>query len=111
MRIYKLEGRGVRSVVLAIVIVGVGVFVVASALTLLIVLGAVATVIGAGVVLYRRLTGRAVPAMPPAYRRKGLDPSLEVFPDEVVVMPEENRPPAAPPPHRAGVNATTSGKR
>ena len=73
----------------ATIAVGAAVLVVGGALvvvgaTLLLATAAVAAVAGTGVVLYRRLTGRAPrptpPAMPP---RPGLDPRLEVFaPDD-----------------------------
>ncbi len=92
MRVYKLEGRGIRGTILGVIIVGVGVLIVASALTLLIILGAAATLIAAGVILYRRLTGRPVPGVPPSFRRRGLDPAMEVFATEVEVRPAEREP-------------------
>jgi hypothetical protein len=92
MREYKLEGHGVRGAVLGVVIVGIGVLVVASALTLLIILGAAATIIGAGVILYRRLTGRRAPGVPEGFRRRGLDPSMEVFAPDIEVRPIDTEP-------------------
>lgn len=100
MRIYKLEGGGgAKGAALAIVIVGVGVLVVAFGLALLLVLGTVGAAIGAGVILYRRLTGRTTPRVRGADATARLDPTLEVFASDAVITdrPVRELPDSLPP--------------
>ena len=86
MRVYKLEGGGgAKGAGLAIAIVGVGALVVAFGLALLLVLGTVGAVVGAGVILYRRLTGRAMPSVYSGRATAQVDPSLEVFAPDAVI--------------------------
>ena len=86
LRIYKLEGGGgAKGAGLAIAIVGVGVLVVVFGLALLLVLGTVGAVIGAGVVLYRRLTGQTAPRLRGARAATPVDPTLEVFAPDAVI--------------------------
>ena len=98
-RIYKLEGGGAKGAALAIVIVGVGVLVVAFGLALLVVLGTVGAALGAGVILYRRLTGRSTPLVRGAAASARPDPGLEVFaPDAVIADRPLRDPPDVLPP-------------
>ena len=86
MRVYKLEGGGgAKGAGLAIAIVGIGVLVVGFGLALLLVLGTVGAVIGAGVVLYRRLTGQSMPSVRGTTATARVDPSLEVFAPDAVI--------------------------
>lgn len=86
MRIYKLDGGGgAKGAGLAIAIVGVGVLVVAFGLALLLVLGTVGAVIGAGVLLYHRITGRTVPSIRGTRATTQVDPTLEVFAPDAVI--------------------------
>jgi hypothetical protein len=86
MRVYKLEGGGgAKGAGLAIAIVGIGLLIVGFSLALLLVLGTVGAVIGAGVVLYRRLTGGTMPGIPGARATAQVDPSLEVFAPDAVI--------------------------
>jgi len=99
MRIYKLEGGGgAKGAGLAIAIVGVGVLVVVFGLALLLVLGTVGAVIGAGVVLYRRLTGQPAPSLRGARATAQGDPTLEVYaPDAVITDRAVRELPDSPP--------------
>ena len=86
MRVYKLEGGGgAKGAGLAIAIVGLGVLVVGFGLALLLVLGTVGALIGTGVMLYRRLTGRSVPIIRGARATAQVDQSLEVFAPDAVI--------------------------
>ena len=79
----------------AVLLLMIGGAIVLSGLALLLALGTVAATVGAAVVLFRRITGRASPALS-ARRAPGLDRSLEVFPPEpATVRPLE---PGTPPP-------------
>ena len=83
---------GTIAVATGVIVVG-GALVVVGA-TLLLALGVVAGAAGAGVVAWRRLTGRSgAPPAEPLARVRPLDPSLEVFPES---QPEVKRlPPSA----------------
>jgi hypothetical protein len=70
------------TIALAAVALALGAIFVAFGIVLLLGLAAVGTVVGAGVLVFRRLTGR-VPGRPDGPRfDTGLDPSLEVFPGQ-----------------------------
>lgn len=81
-REFKLNVRNrVGVFVLAAVAVAIGATVLAFGLLVLVGLAGTALVVGAGVALYQKLTGRLPGRFNPARRRRsGLDPSLEVFP-------------------------------
>jgi hypothetical protein len=98
-RIYKLETGGVKGVVLATVLVGVGALIIAFGLALLLALATAGAVIGAGVVLFRRLTGRSVLGLGRPRAETGLDPSLEVFSENAVIDDRSRhvRPESLPP--------------
>ena len=85
IRIYELRASGGRGIALAAVMVGLGVVFVGFGVALLVVLGSVAAVVGAGVLLARRLMGRSVPSLDGTRRRPDLDPSLEIAADGAVV--------------------------
>jgi hypothetical protein len=86
MRIYKLEGGGgAKGVVVAVLVVGAGLVIVTFGLMLLLALGAAAAVVGSGVLLYRRLTGRSPLGVPASARSTRPDRGLEVFVDDAVV--------------------------
>ena len=83
IRIYKLDGpTGPKGVVLGVLLLGVGAVIVTAGLALLIVIALAGAALGAGVILYRRLTGKPIPGLPRADPRHRLDPNLEVFAPE-----------------------------
>ncbi|HSJ63365.1 MAG TPA: hypothetical protein VK922_05585 [Gemmatimonadaceae bacterium] len=86
------------AVALAIAFVALGGIFVAFGLVLLVILAAAGTLIGAGVMVYHRLTGRWPRAVRPADAPQGtLDPSLEVFPGpRDAVRHNDQLPPRAP---------------
>jgi hypothetical protein len=83
IRIYSLNARSrPAAIALAAAAIAVGAVFVAFGVFLLLGLAAVGTVVGAGVLLFRALTGRTprrihVPPIDPE-----LDPTLEVFPTQ-----------------------------
>lgn len=89
VRVYQLgSGKGgpgsrARTIALVTVALAVGAFLLAFALMFLLALAAAGTVIGAGMMLYRRLTGRGRHEIGRGQSSDDvvLDPSLEVFPD------------------------------
>jgi hypothetical protein len=88
IRMYSLDvkSRAAR-IALAAAALAVGAVFVAFGIFLLLGLAAVGIVVGAGVLLFRRLTGRS-PAFIQAPRVDAeLDPSLEVFPTQSVEPP------------------------
>ena len=100
IRIYKLEGGGgAKGAALAVVIVGVGVLLVGVGLALLVALGTAGALIGAGVMVYRRLTGQSVSALRGSRASARLDPALEVFADDALIDDRRVRePPDSLPP-------------
>ena len=89
VRVYQLQSGGdgprnrAKTIALITVALAVGAFLLAFALMLLLALAAAGTVIGAGVLIYRRLMGRRQPELGRGIRADDptLDPSMEVFPD------------------------------
>jgi Flp pilus assembly protein TadB len=83
MRVYRFGTKN-RAATIALIAAALaaGAVLIAFGLVLLLALAAAATVIGAGTVLYYRLTGRR-PAFQRFQTRERLDPSLEVFPDQL----------------------------
>src|SRR5919202_3206496 len=77
----NIRGRAAAIALGGVALVVGGVLLVLGAALLLGVLAA-GTVLGAGVLAYRRLTGRHWPTPRKASPRRGLDPALEVFPDD-----------------------------
>jgi hypothetical protein len=101
IRIYKLEGGGgAKGAALAVVIVGAGVLLVGVGLALLLALGTAGALIGAGVMVYRRLMGQSRVALPHSGAKARLDPALEVFAEDVVIDGRRrlDEPPEALPP-------------
>jgi hypothetical protein len=90
----RLYGFGVRSrpaaVALAVAALALGAVFVAFGIFLLLGLAAVGTIVGAGVLAFRALTGRGTGHPRPPMKDLDLDPSLEVFPSQS----------AQPPPHK-----------
>ena len=83
IRIYGLEVRSrPAAIALAAAAVAVGAVFVAFGIVLLLGLAAVGTVLGAGVLAFRGLTGRGAGRVHPR-RQVDLDPTLEVFPTDV----------------------------
>ncbi|MDQ3995946.1 MAG: hypothetical protein M3303_02895 [Gemmatimonadota bacterium] len=82
----RIYGLGVRSrpaaIALAAAAVAVGAVFLAFGIVLLLGLAAVGTVLGAGVLVFRTLTGRGADRLHPR-REVDLDPTLEVFPTDV----------------------------
>lgn len=82
-RVIHIQGTGRAGALAlgaAVVVVG-GVLVVVGA-TILVGLGVVGAAAGAGIVAWRRLTGRGRPStIEPLARGRPLDPGLEVFPE------------------------------
>ena len=79
----RLEsGRGAPRTWVAVLLIGVGIVVVLSGLALLLTIGAAAAVIGGGVMLFRRLTGRVLPRSHRAQVRDTLElePDFEILP-------------------------------
>jgi hypothetical protein len=100
IRIHRLEGGGgVKGAAVAVVIVGAGILLVGVGLALLLALATAGALIGAGVMVYRRLTGQSAAALRGARASSRLDPSLEVFAEDVVIdgrrldQPPESLPP------------------
>jgi len=82
VRVYRLGTRNrLATIALIAAALAIGAVLVAFGLMLLLSLAAAATVVGAGTVLYYRLTGRR-PRLLRAEPHDKLDPSLEVFPDD-----------------------------
>ena len=81
VRVYRLGTRN-RAATIALVVaaLAIGAVLIAFGLMLLLALAAAATVVGAGTVLYYRLTGRK-PQLLRTEPQEKLDPSQEVFPD------------------------------
>jgi hypothetical protein len=73
----RLGPAGIGAAVLLLMMGGA---IVLSGLALLLALAVAGTAIGAGVVLFRRLTGRSGRVVHSRRQAKGLDPALEVFP-------------------------------
>jgi hypothetical protein len=91
IRIYSLNARSrPAAIALAVAAVAVGAVFVTFGVFLLLGLAAVGTVVGAGVLLFRALTGRAPRRIHAPPTDAELDPSLEVFPGQA----------AEPPPHK-----------
>jgi hypothetical protein len=81
LRIYGISTRNrPAAIALGALALGVGAIFLAFGIVLLLGLAAVGTLVGAGVVLYRAVTGRRVDRLRPPPTE--LDPSLEVFPAE-----------------------------
>jgi hypothetical protein len=100
IRIYKLEGgSAAKSATLGFVVIGLGLLLLGIGLTLLIAAALVGAAIGGGVMLYRRLTGQPVIRAVGPRGNAGLDPSLEVFAEDVRIDGREVRePPESLPP-------------
>jgi hypothetical protein len=100
IRIYKLDGgSGAKSATLGVVVIGLGLLLLGIGLTLLIAVALVGAVIGGGVMLYRRLTGQPLIRVARPQGNAGLDPSLEVFAEDVRIDGREVRdPPESLPP-------------
>jgi len=82
VRVYRLGTKNrAATVALIAAALAIGAVLIAFGLMLLLALAAAATVIGAGTVLYSRLTGRR-PRLLRTEPREQLDPRLEVFPDD-----------------------------
>jgi hypothetical protein len=92
IRIYSLNLRSrPAAIALAAAALAVGAVFVAFGIFLLIGLAAVGTVVGAGVLLFRSLTGRGTGRLHRPSADLELDPSLEVFPaDTAARQPPHN---------------------
>ncbi|MFN2564365.1 MAG: hypothetical protein ABR499_05055 [Gemmatimonadaceae bacterium] len=83
IRIYGLNAPSrPAAIALAAAALAVGAVFVAFGIVLLLGVAAIGTVVGAGVVVFRRLTGRGSVRIPAARFDTELDPSLEVFPEQ-----------------------------
>ena len=83
IRIYRVGPKNrLATTALIAAALAVGAVLIAFGLMLLLGLAAAGVVIGSGVMIYHRLTGRA-PAMQRWQERQMLDPSLEVFPEQL----------------------------
>jgi hypothetical protein len=92
IRIYSLNTRSRPArIALAVAALAVGAVFVAFGVFLMLGLAAVGTVVGAGVLLFRVLTGRTSRRIHAPPIDPELDPSLEVFPEPSA---------AEPPPHK-----------
>jgi hypothetical protein len=92
IRIYGLSVRSrPAAIALAAAALAVGAVFVAFGIFLLLGLAAVGTVVGAGVLAFRALTGRGAGHLPSPPTDLDLDPSREVFPVDTA---------AEPPPHK-----------
>jgi hypothetical protein len=81
IRVYRLNVRsGPAAIALAAVALSLGAVSVAFGLLLLLGLAALGTMIGAGVLVFRALTGGGPASLRPSQPEMNLDPSLEVFP-------------------------------
>ena len=100
IRIHKLEGNGgVKGAALGVVIVGVGLLFVGIGIALLLALATAGALVGGGVMLYRRLTGRPASPLRGSRVNAQLDPALEVFAEDVVIDGRRvNEPPESLPP-------------
>ena len=76
------------AIAFAIAVLAIGGVFIVFGLVLLLALAAAGTVLGAGILLYRRLTGRLPrflrTAAPPPSRSRSAEMGLEVFPDDTV---------------------------
>lgn len=100
MRVYRLDGgTGAKGALFAVLIIGVGAVIVAAGVALLLVLATAGAVLGAGVLLYRRLSGKRLSGLRSAHANSGLDPSLEVFASDAAIdgRPVPRRTDALPP--------------
>jgi hypothetical protein len=80
-RVIRIQARNrVGMLALAVTALMLGGVLLAFGLLLLLGLAAVGAAIGAGVVLYYKLTGRVPRALERRWRAADLDPALEVFP-------------------------------
>ena len=90
IRIYGLHVRSrPGAIALAAAALAVGAVFVAFGIFLLLGLAAVGTVVGAGVLAFRALTGRGTGRLRSAQPELDLDPSLEVFPAESPAQPHK----------------------
>lgn len=94
IRIYGLNVRSrAAAIALAAAALAVGAVFVAFGIFLLLGLAAVGTVVGAGVLVFRALTGRGTSHLRPPARHLDLDPSLEVLPPpDKLTSPEAHKP-------------------
>jgi hypothetical protein len=88
IRIYSLDvkSRAAR-IALAVAALAVGAVFVAFGIFLLLGLAAVGTLVGAAVLVFRRLTGRRPSVIEMGRLNAELDPSLEVFPERSAAQP------------------------
>jgi hypothetical protein len=91
----RIHGLNIRSrpaaIALAAAALAVGAVFVAFGVLLLLGLAVLGTVVGAGVLAFRSLTGRGTEPLRTPHADPELDPSLEVFPPQSA---------AQPPPHK-----------
>ena len=81
MSVYSLTIRNrALAAILAIVVLGAGAALLVVGIALFAALAVAGGVLGAGLIAYRALRGRR--AAPGMHRRTGLDPSLEIFPEQ-----------------------------
>jgi hypothetical protein len=86
IRIYTTgQIGGAKGLALATVLVGLGFVVLAFGLVLLAAVAAAGAAVGAGVMLYRRLTGRPLFRVPGGRETSRPDPALEVFSTDPVI--------------------------
>jgi hypothetical protein len=82
--IVRVYGANLRSrpatIALVVLALGLGAVLIAFGLVLLLGLTVLGTAIGAGVLLFRALTGRGAERLGSSPPQRELDPSLEVFP-------------------------------
>lgn len=94
--IVRIYGLSVRSrpaaIALAAAALAIGAMFVAFGIFLLLGLAAVGTLVGAGVLVFRALTGRGTGRLRPAPSELGLDPSLEVLPSPSAAQPPSKNP-------------------
>jgi hypothetical protein len=93
IRIYGLTARSRPArIALAAAAIAVGAVLVTFGVFLLLGLAAVGTVVGAGVLLFRALTGRPTRRIHGPPIDPELDPSLEVFPEQSAAQPPPHNP-------------------
>ena len=100
MQIYRLEGKGgTRGAIIAILAIGAGLVIVTFGLALLLVVSVAGALIGSGILLYRRLTGKPLFRVAGAPSSAATGGGLEVFAEDAVVANRAIRElPESPPP-------------
>jgi hypothetical protein len=83
VRIYRVGSKNrLATIALVAAALAMGAVLIAFGLVLLLGLAAAGVVVGSGLMIFRRLTGRG-PVIQRWSARESLDPSLEVFPGEL----------------------------